>query len=235
MVTQGRELSDQRKSALTAGTALMLMTLAAIFSYGFVHARILKQGDTSAVIQYLISYHHLFKAEIFGWLIILLCDIVVAWSCYVFLKPTHKDLALLGAWLRLVYATLLGIAIANLLFVLTLTTNSTDYGSPFTSNQVGAQVMLHLQAFDLIWSVGLIVFGAHLLILGILALRTDNIPRWIGILLLLASIGYILIHMSKLFFEDYEEVGKILENVFIVPMTAGELGFGLWLLFRGGK
>ena len=234
MIIQGRELSDQRRSALTTGIALMIMTLAALFSYGFVHAKILQQGDTRAVLQHIISHNHLFKAEILGWIIILLCDIVVAWSCYVFLKSTNRNLALLGAWLRLVYATLLGIAITNLLFVLLLT-NSTDYLSGFNSDQLGAQVMLHLKAFDSIWSVGLIVFGVHLLILGILALRSGSVPRWIGILLLAASIGYILIHLGKLFFADYEEIRTILELVFTVPMTAGEVGFGLWLLFRGGK
>ncbi|MCM3630003.1 DUF4386 domain-containing protein [Paenibacillus glycanilyticus] len=234
MIVHGREQSDQRKSALTTGIALMIMTLAALFSYGFVHAKILSQGDTNAVLQHIITYNHLFKAEILGWIIILLCDIIVAWSCYVFLKPTNKNLALLGAWFRLVYSSLLGIAIINLIFVLLLT-NGDEYLLSLTSNQLGAQVMLHLRAFDSIWSVGLIVFGAHLLILGILALRSDIVPRWIGILLLLASIGYILIHLSKLFFADDVEMRKILELVFTVPMTAGELGFGIWLLFRGGK
>ncbi|WP_219834635.1 DUF4386 domain-containing protein [Paenibacillus sp. R14(2021)] len=234
MVTQRRERSDQRKSALIAGTALMIMTLAALFSYGFVHTRLMEQGNAGAIVQRIISQNHLFKAEILGWMIILLCDIVVAWSSYVFLKPTNKNLALLGAWLRLVYATLLGIAITNLLFVLLLT-NRTDYLSSFTPNQLGAQVMLHLKAFESIWSVGLIVFGAHLLILGILTFQSDSVPRWIGILLLLASMGYILIHLDKLFFADYGEIGTILEAIFIVPMTLGEIGFGLWLLFRGGK
>lgn len=234
MIVQGRKLSDQRMSALTTGIALLIMTLAALFSYGFVHARILQQVDSSAVLQHIVSHNHLFKAGIGGWIIILLCDIVVAWSCYVFLKPTNKNLALLCAWLRLVYTALLGIAITNLLFVLLLT-NRTDYLSSFTSNQVGSQVMLHLNAFDAIWSFGLIVFGAHLLILGILALQSNSVPRWIDILLLLASIGYIFIHLGKLFFADYEEIRKVLEVVFTVPMTAGELGLGLWMLIKGGK
>ncbi|AJY74856.1 DUF4386 domain-containing protein [Paenibacillus beijingensis] len=230
----GGKLSNQRKSALTAGTALMIMAVAAFFSYGFVHVSLLVQGDANATFQNIISQNHLFKAEIFGWIIILICDIVAAWSCYVYLKPINQHLSLLGAWLRLAYAAILGAAIMNLLLVLLLS-NGTDDLSSFTFNQLGEQVMLHLKAFDSIWSLGLIVFGGHLLILGILALRSDNIPKWIGSLLLLAAIGYSLIHFCKLFFEDYEEIRKILEYVFTVPMIAGETGFGLWLLFKGGK
>jgi magnesium-transporting ATPase (P-type) len=234
MSIPGRRLSDQRTSALTAGTVLMIMTLAAFFSYGFAHAHLLVQGDANATLQNMIAQNNLFKAEILGWIIILICDIVVAWSCYVFLKPIHPHLSLLGAWLRLTYATILGIAIMNLLFV-QLLSNSTNDLSGFTSNQLGVQVMLHLKAFDSMWSVGLLVFGGHLLILGMLTLRSDSVPKCIGILLLIASVGYILIHLGKLFFADYEGTGRILEFVFIVPMTAGELCFGLWMLFRGGK
>lgn len=229
-----RGLSDQRKSALTAGTALMIMVLAAFFSYGFAHANLLVQGDANATFQNIVSQNNLFKAEILGWMIILICDIVVAWSCYIFLKPIDQNLSLLGAWLRLAYATILGIAILNLLFVL-LFSNSTDDFPGFTPNQLGVQVMLYLKAFDSMWSVGLIVFGGHLLIVGMLALRSNSVPKWIGILLLIASIGYILIHLCKLFFEDYEAIRRILEFAFTVPMTAGETGFGLWMLFRGGK
>jgi hypothetical protein len=51
---------------------------------------------------------------------------VVAWALYIFLKPINNNLSLLGAWLRLTYATILGIAILNLIFVLLLSKN-TDY------------------------------------------------------------------------------------------------------------
>lgn len=228
------QLSYQRKSALTAGTALMIMALAAAFSYGFAHGSLLVQGDAHATLQNMISRNNLFKAEIFGWIIILISDIVAAWSLYIFFEPINKNLSLLGAWLRLVYAAILGIAIMNLLFVLLLS-SGTVYLSTFSPAQLGAQVMLHLQAFDSIWSVGLIIFSGHLLILGMLALRSGSVPKWIGILLLIASIGYFLIHLCELFLADYEGIRRSLEFVFIIPMTAGEMSLGLWMLFKGGK
>ncbi|MNZ99020.1 hypothetical protein D3C78_1183290 [compost metagenome] len=83
--------------------------------------------------------------------------------------------------------------------------------------------------------MGLVVFGGHLLIVGYVALKSDIIPKVIGILLLLASIGYMIIHLSKIFLPQYEGVITILNYVFTIPMIVGELGFGIWLLFRGGK
>jgi len=198
MVTSGKVLSDLRKSALTAGISLIIMALAAFFSYGYVHESLILQGNASATLQNIISQNMLFKAEIFGWIIILICDIVVAWSFYIFLKPINRNLSLLGAWLRLTYATILGIAIMNLIFVLLLSNNTVDL-SLLTTEQLQVQVMLYLKAFYSIWSIGLIVFGGHLLIVGWVALKSDSAPKLISILLLIASIGYIVIHLCNAF------------------------------------
>jgi hypothetical protein len=234
MATSVKELSDQRKSALTAGISLIIMALAAFFSYGFIHGSLVVQGDVSTTFNNIRSSNMLFKAEIFGWVIILICDIVVAWALYIFMKPISKNLALLGAWFRLTYVTILGLAILNLIFVL-LFTSSSDFLSLFSTDQLQAHTMLFLEAFESIWSIGLIVFGGHLMIIGYVAFKSDIIPKVISILLLIASIGYIVIHLCKTFLPQYGGFVAILEFVFTVPMIIGELGLGLWLLFRGGK
>ncbi|TXK84847.1 DUF4386 domain-containing protein [Paenibacillus sp. N3.4] len=182
-----KEISDQRKSALVAGTSLVIMAIASFFSYGFVHESLVVQGNPIATFNNIVSSNNLFKAEILGWLIILICDIVVAWAFYIFLEPIHKSLSLLGAWLRLTYSTILGIAIL------------------------------------------------HLLIVGYVTLKSDRIPKVISILLLLASIGYMVINLSKTFLSQYDGLISVLNLVFMIPMIAGELGFGIWLLLRGGK
>jgi hypothetical protein len=142
----------------------------------------------------------------------------------------NRNLSLLGAWLRLSYATILGIAIMNLIFVLLLSNNTL-----FTTDQLQNQVMLYLSAFDSIWSIGLIVFGGHLLIVGWVAFKSDTIPTWISILLLIAALGYIVINVCSTFLPQDDGIITILDYLFTVPMIVGELGFGLWLLFRGGK
>ena len=231
MVTTAKVLSDQRKSALITGISLIIMAIAAGFSYGLVHSSLLVQGDASATLQNIVSQNNLFKAEIFGWLIVVIADIVVAWSIYIFLKPLNKNLSLLGAWFRLVYSSILGIAVMNLILVLVLTNNTTL----FATDQLPALVTLFLEAFDSIWSLGLIVFGGHLLIIGWITLQSNSIPKWISLLLLLAAISYIAVHFCKSFFPQFNEFNAILESVLTLPMTVGELGFGLWLLFRGGR
>ncbi|MDQ0199307.1 DUF4386 domain-containing protein [Neobacillus ginsengisoli] len=90
MTNVGYNRTSERKYALSAGTALMVMTLAALFSYGLVLGRLVVEGDASATFHNIKSSIALFNAGIMGWLIILICDIVVAWSFYIFLKPLNK-------------------------------------------------------------------------------------------------------------------------------------------------
>lgn len=234
MAISEKDLSSQRKSALTAGVSLIIMTLASFFSYGYVHGTLVVHGDASATFNNIVSSINLFKGEIVGWIVIMITDILVAWALYVFLEPINKGLSLLGAWLRLIYSAILAISISNLIFVLLLTENTIG-SSSLTIEQTQSLMMLFLDAFHFIWSMGLVVFGGHLLIVGYVALKSDFIPKVISILLILASIGYIVVHLSKMFLPQYDGVITALNFVFTVPMIVGELGFGIWLLVRGGK
>ncbi|MFC8686864.1 DUF4386 domain-containing protein [Brevibacillus porteri] len=226
--------SYQRKSALIAGVSLLIMVFASFFSFGFVHGNLVVEGDPNATFHNIRSSIVLFQAEILGWLMIMITDILVAWAFYLFLKPTNKYLSLLAAWFRLIYTAVLGMAILNLLIVLLLA-KSTVPNSYLPIEQVPGQMMLYLEAFQSIWSIGLLIFGGHLMMIGYMVFQSENIPKVIGLLLLLASIGYIFINVSNLFDLQNIEIISILTAIFQIPMIAGELGFGIWLLFKGGK
>ncbi|TLS51622.1 DUF4386 domain-containing protein [Paenibacillus antri] len=226
--------SDLRASALVAGMSLLGMAIAAGFSYGYVHGNLVIPGDAGATYENIASSAPLFAAALFGWLVVLMLDVVVAWAFYVFLKPIRPRLALLGAWLRLAYAAILGVAIACL-FVSSLLASGAVDTSSFPPEQLHALTNLFLEAFDSIWSMGLIVFGAHLWVTGWVSSRSNRIPKLWSILLLIAAVGYAVIHIGNAFLPSSDRIVAALETVFMVPMVAGELGFGLWLLFKGGK
>lgn len=204
------------------------MAAVAGFSYGYVHSSLVIPGDISTTSHNIASSIMLFKAEIIGWIVILILDVIVAWSFYIFLKPIDQELALLASWLRLTYAAILGIAILNLIYVLLLSNNAS------VTDQLQENVAFYLEAFEMIWSVGLIVFGVHLLIVGWITFYSNSIPKIISILIVLAAIGYIGIHLCKTFLIEQNIITTI-ELIFNIPMIAGELGFGLWLLFKGGR
>ncbi len=226
--------TDLRIAARTAGIALIVMAVAAFFSYSFIHGSLVVQDDAAATYRNIASSGTLFRVEILGWIMILASDIAVAWALYHFLKPVHASLSLLGAWLRLIYACMLGTAILNLVYASSLTDRRNDALLLFPPNQLEAHTMLYLDAFETFWFVGLILFGMHLAVVGWLVLRARAIPKILGILLLAAAAGYAIVHLGYVLLPGYRIV-TVIEYVFMAPMFAGELGFGLWLLFRGGK
>ncbi|WP_002149769.1 DUF4386 domain-containing protein [Bacillus cereus] len=218
---------NERKFALFAGASLLIMAFAAFFSYGFAHGNLVVQGDASATIHNIQTSNSLFKAEIFGWIIIFITDIIASWSLYFFLKPIHASLSLLAACLRLMYTAILGIAIFNLTFVLLLSKSTVANSEAYT--------MLFLEAFEYIWSVGLIIFGLHLFVLGYVTFLSKQIPKFISVLLFIAAIGYIVIHVMNTMFSQYDAIISITQALFQLPMIAGELGLAIWLLLKGGK
>ena len=221
-----------RKAAIVAGTAILIMTAAAVSATDLTIGSLIVKDNAAATTSNIIDSQMLFRTGIFSWLITLICDVLAAWGLYIFLKPANKDLSLLMAWFRLVYVAILGTALLNYVKVLLLISDD-NYITALGTNQFQAQVMLLVKSFDNMWSIGLIVFGLHVGVLGHLSLRSGYIPKAFGILLLIAFIGYVITGLGNLLLPNYDNYRMVLGLVFILPMLS-EVALGLWLLIRGG-
>ncbi|EAC5804375.1 TPA_asm: DUF4386 family protein [Listeria monocytogenes] len=227
------EKISQRRAAIIAGITMLVMVVCATFAVGFVSNSLIVKGDASATVSNIFNSLALFRGGLFCWLVILVSDIIVSWALYIFLKQVDNSVALLGAWFRLIYCAILGTSILNLVYVLLILSGGS---TPATqSDQLNAQVMLFIDAFNKMWSFGLIIFGLHLLIIGTLILKSGFIPKFLGILLLIAALSYVIVHLLHVFFPQFEQTTGFLENILSLPMALGELAFGIWLLIRGGR
>lgn len=234
MKTFQQDTNQLRQVAVIAGISLLIMTIAAFFSYGYVHSSLIISDDSIATLNKIQASAGLFNAEVLGWLIIIITDILVSWAFYIYLKHIHQGYSLLAAWLRLIYTAVLAIAVSNLIHVRTLVSNSDKLFNQ-SIDTLASKVMISIQTFESVWSLGLIVFGLHLLVAGLVVLKTKAVPKTIGILLCIAGISYILIHLLHGFIPKLGNVTSTLEMILSIPMIVGELGFGIWLLFKGGK
>ena len=145
MLVPESEIKLQRKASLIIGITMFIMAICSGFAFGAIHNKLIISGNATATMNNILESISLLRAEIFCWLIILLCDITVSWALYIF------------------------------------------------------------------------------------------IPKFLGILLLLASFSYIIIHSFHLFIPQCENTTILFEKILSLPMAVGELGFGLWLLIKGGK
>jgi hypothetical protein len=227
------EKISPRRAAVIAGITMLIMAGCAAFTVGFINGSLIVKGDSGATVNNIFSSLALFRSGIFGWLVILVSDIIVSWALYIFLKQVDNNLALLAAWFRLIYCSILGASIMNLVYVLLILSGGNT--SVVQTNQLNAQIMLLIDAFNKMWSLGLILFGLHLLIVGTIVLKSGFIPKILGILLLIAALSYVTVHLLHLFSLQFEPTTLVLENILSLPMALGELAFGIWLLLRGGK
>ncbi|MGR9049520.1 DUF4386 domain-containing protein [Halobacillus faecis] len=216
----------QRHPAIIAGVSLLLMTLAAFFSYGYVHSSLVIHEDADQTYDLLQSSLPLFHLEIAGWVVIIFTDLIVSLAFYKVLKPFHSLYALLAGVLRLIYTIILTVAVFRLWMVGQVIQG--DSGS-------ASQVMAHILSFEKIWSLGLIVFGVHLIMVGMTASKAGFIPKFLIGLLILAGVSYLLIHSMYQALPEYETLTATMETILSLPMMIGELGFGMWLLVKGIK
>jgi hypothetical protein len=222
---------DQRKAALATGIAIVVMTIAATIANDITIGKLVVEGNAAETLNNILASKTTFNAGIYSWLIILVSDVVAAWGLYIFFKPVHKNQSLLAAWFRLIYAAMLAAAIFSLVHVHLLIHQSLPFAEDIRV-QLGRDVLFYLEAFDSTWSLSLIVFGIHILLVGILTLKSGFVPKIFGIILIIAFAGYVIIHSSYLLFPQYRDAMRIVAWIFLFPML-GEVALGIWLLIIG--
>jgi hypothetical protein len=222
-----------RNAAIITGVAILIMTAAAVSATYLTIGSLIVKDNAAVTTNNIKASEMLFRFGVFSWLITLICDVVAAWGLYNFLKPVNKDLSLLMAWLRLVYVAILGTALLNYVKVLLLI-GGDNYVSGFGVDQFQSQVMLLINAFDNMWSIGLFVFGLHIFLLGYLSYKSGYIPKTFGILLIIAFAGYVITTLGNLLLPDYDNYKTVLGLIFL-PFMLSEVALGLWLLIKGGK
>ena len=217
-----------KQGAITAGVSLLIMTVAAVLGTDVSIGSLYLPGNANITAENVLANEGVFRLGLISWLAILITDITSAWGLFIFVRPVNKDLSLLAAWFRIIYAVLMGAAILNLVYVHFL------LGEGGSADSLAMQIYHLLSSFYAAWYFGLIIFGPHLLILGYLCFRSGYVPKYLGVLLILAGIGYILVHTLKLIIPDQTSVILILEYIFLLPMLS-EVILGIWLLVKGHK
>lgn len=93
------------------------------------------------------------------------------------------------------------------------------------------QVKLFLDLRRLGNLIGGIFFGLWLLPLGLLVFRSGFLPRFLGILLMVGTPGYLVLFVQAFLFPGSE--GTLWSNPFLLVTHVAELALLLWLLVGG--
>jgi hypothetical protein len=205
-----------RTAAMVAGVGLLLMAILSPIAYLSTFQSLVKFDDAALTAQNILNSMGAFRTCILLLFTVAILDIVVAWGLYIILVPANKNLSALAAWLRVIYGGIFIFAISKLYIASQVITAD------------GTQAMSYLKAFQSIWDMGLILFGFHLLVLGYLVFKSGYVPKWLGVFLVLAGVGYIVDGFGKTLSPDY--------NLNIAQFTfVGEVLLIFWLLWKGFK
>ena len=185
---------------MVAGIAFITSIIIVTMVDDFLLANFVVPGDTAALARDIESNGKVFGFAVVGYLLVLALDSIIGLALYVVLKPSNKNLALLTATLRLLYA---GILVSGL-FALVVH-------------------VIDVNGYAIIKITGYIFFSLHIFVLGYSVIKSGYIPKILGVLLIIASFTYIS------FFIDLH-LSEILEVIIMLTMAIAEISLCVWLM-----
>lgn len=216
--------------ARVAGFLLLLLVLLGPFSLIYVPSTLIVPGDATATADNIRASGWLFRLGIVSDSLIFLIEIVLTVLLYVLLRPVSRTLSLVAAFARLAMAVIQGINLLPYFVVALLLLSGAGYLTVFEPDQVDALALLFLNAHGYGAYIWQLFLGLHLFVLGYLVFKSGYFPRILGILVVVASLGYLIDGYGSILYPNYAEIFGVVVGVGAI---VGELPFFLWLLIKG--
>ena len=222
-------MNSIQKTARVVGFLYVLIAVCAGFSFGYVRTTLIVPGDAAATVSNLLASEWLFRLGIVADAVVFLSEIVLIALLYALLKPVSKTLTLAAIYARLAMVVMQGMNLLNYFFVILLLSGA-NYLTVFEPKQLNALVLLFLNAYEYVALVWGAFFGLHTLLLAYLVYKSDYLPRVLGVLMVVASFGYLLDSFGNFLLPQYD---AIYASVVVLLAILGELPLAVWLLIKG--
>lgn len=218
--------------ARIAGVLYLAIIICAGFSEGYVRSGLVIPNDAAATARNIMQSEGLFRIGLASDLVAFLCDAVVAILFYYLFRPVSKVLSLVAASLRLLAHPAIGSL--NLLnhYAALKMAGGGGMLSAFEPEQLEAWTLLFMDFHNMGYLIAGAFFGLHCMLLGYLLYKSELFPGFLGILLTIASVGYLTESFGMILLPAYEAT-----YVWMVAVSAGiaEVTLCLWLLIKGAR
>lgn len=218
-----------KAKARVAGLLYLAIFVIAPFAFFVVPGRIVVDGDAAATAANVVGSDGLFRAGMVAETAIIAIELVLAGLLYALLRPVSRPLSLAAAFARVGEALVQAVNLFTSATVLLLATG-TGYLAVFEPNELDALASLFIDVNQFGVMVWGLLFGFHLALLGSLVYRSGFWPRAVGVLLIVASVGYLAQSYAHIVAPRHDAFFE----VFVIALAApGELAFTIWLLWKG--
>ena len=222
------KLSSSKKTARIAGLLYLALAITGAFSMIYVPSKLIVPKNSIITIENIITNEFLFRMGIVSGLACQVLFIFLVLQLYKLLQAVNKKQALLMVALVVASVPIACLNMLNQFAVLVLLKG--DYMNAFTLDQRNAMVMLFLDFNTYGILIAEIFWGLWLLPFGLLVIKSDFIPKILGIFLIIGCCCYLLEFLMNALLPDY---AKPVSQVIGIPMAISELAIVLWLLIKG--
>ncbi|MDO9302579.1 MAG: DUF4386 domain-containing protein [Anaerolineales bacterium] len=214
---------------LAGFTYLLTFAIVVFVNFG-IHERLIVSGNVAETAQNIVASEQLWRIGIFLDLIYSVGIIALLLALYAILKPINQNLALLAAFLRLVYA-LTWVLITLNLFDVQRVLSGTDYLQVFEADQLQAFMRQTLDACTDMYYVGLVFWALASTVCSYLLFKSRFIPSGLAAFGVISSAWCALCTFAFILSPNFAKIVDL--SWFDVPMVIFELVLGIWLLVKG--
>lgn len=218
-----------RKTARIAGVLYLVIFIVYPLAAFIGKNSIVVPGDPAATASNILTSESLFRIGIAGEVVIILVEVILAAFLYELFKRVNPAVSLAAAFSRLAEGLIMAVNLLPSILALLLVSGS-GYVTTIDLGTRNALLMLFMDSFSSMIFVWGFFFGFHLLLLGYLVYKSDFIPQILGILLILAGVGYLIQSFGMFVWPD---LAGLYETIVMITAIPGELAFSLYLLIKG--
>ena len=224
-------MDSTKKQARAAGRLYFLLGVTAPIGLEYVPAKLFVRGDATATAAHIRASETLLRIGIASELFHQVVCVFLVLALYRLFRPVSESLArqlvILGA---LVSVPIVFVNVLNEIAALILVSGP-DFLSVFDRRQLDALAYLFIRLHGQGINVVEIFWGLWLFPFGMLVIRSGFIPRFLGVLLILAGAAYVVDSFTTLLLPQYAPlIGK-----FLFLPELGELPIMFWLLIWGAR
>jgi hypothetical protein len=220
-----------KKQARVAGVWYFLVLLIAPIGLEYVPAQLYVRGNATATADHIRGSEWLLRIGISTELLHEVLWVFVVLALYRLFKPVDesraREMLILGA---LVSVPIVFVNVLNEIAAMILVSGA-DFLTVFNKPQLDALAFIFYRLHGQGLNVASIFWGLWLFPFGTLVIRCGFIPRILGILLLLAGVGYVASAFTTLLVPRYESIVDRIAGI----LELGELPIILWLLIWGAR
>ena len=215
----------QDRVARMAGGSYLVYILAMVLADMLGH---IGRGDAQQIYQVIATDAWSFRLGLVIAFLSALLFLVTAWSLYVLLRPVNANLALLFLLLNTVGV---GVQCASMMPLVAALVLGDGAGGvqAFAAAQREELAYLSINTYRTGFVSAQLFFGTWLFPLGYLVYKSEALPRFLGVLLLLDGVAVLIWFLQVLLLPAYHAISY----PGLVVSFVAEVGLALWLLVKG--